>query len=94
VLARFPLEAEKFREAPPYDFLRPPQAGPLTYDGYGWGIEGESWCRAAARALHHMGLLHRKRHPDQLAATPGAGMRSPAAPAARGEATSTMKTDL
>jgi LmbE family N-acetylglucosaminyl deacetylase len=92
VLARFPLEAEKFREAPSYDFLRPPQAGPLTYDGYGWGIDGESWCRAAARSLHHMGLLRRRRRPGQLAA--GAAARSPEGSAARGEATSTMKTDL
>lgn len=32
VLAQFPIECERFRRAPQYDFTRPPHEGPLWYE--------------------------------------------------------------
>ena len=49
VLARFPLEIERFRPAPSYDFARPPHDGRLYYEHFDWGVDGIRW-RALARA--------------------------------------------
>ena len=57
ILKDFPLDAEQFRAAPPYDFLAPPHAGRLGYETYLWRIDGASWRRTAARALNRLGLL-------------------------------------
>lgn len=57
VLRNFPLDVERFRVAPRYDFLKPPHAGRLGYQSLIWGFDGQVWCRAAARALHRLHLL-------------------------------------
>ena len=57
VLDEFPLDAERFRAAPPYDFLAAPHAGPLAYEVFMWNGDGAAWRRAAARALRQLGLL-------------------------------------
>lgn len=55
VLAAFPLECERFRAAPAYDFSRPPHAGELYYEAMGW-MRGERWCELARRGLAELGL--------------------------------------
>ena len=56
-LTEFPLEAERFRAAPLYDFLEPPHPGPLAYETFMWRMDGAGWRRAAGRALNRLGLL-------------------------------------
>ena len=51
VLCWFPIEVERFRKAPPYNFTRPPHAGKLHYDYFDWGVTGEKWLRLAREAL-------------------------------------------
>jgi LmbE family N-acetylglucosaminyl deacetylase len=48
----FPVDAEAFRVAPEYDFLRPP-AAPFFYDRMDWGVSGAAFL-LAARRLHHV----------------------------------------
>ncbi|MBI1792174.1 MAG: PIG-L family deacetylase [Acidobacteria bacterium] len=45
VLSRFPVDEERFREAPAYDFGQPPHSGPLYYEtrDLGW-----TWREASA----------------------------------------------
>src|SRR5205814_7417288 len=38
VLSGFPLDVERFRPAPTYDFTRPPHAGALHYERHHWGV--------------------------------------------------------
>lgn len=56
VLQAFPLEVERFRLAPLYDFTKPPHAGKLYYENFEWGVTGNQWRSLAAAALHHLGL--------------------------------------
>lgn len=56
-LTEFPLDAERFRMAPLYDFLEPPHPGPLAYETFMWRMDGAGWRRAAGRALNRLGLL-------------------------------------
>ncbi len=55
LLAGFPTEVERFREAPHYDFLQAPHQGELHYERLGWGITGEIWRRHTQRALEALG---------------------------------------
>lgn len=57
VLANFSVTRETFRRAPSYDFLQPPSPQTLAYETFGWEINGQIWCSAAARALHALDLL-------------------------------------
>ena len=54
VLCWFPIEVERFRKAPPYNFTRPPHAGRLHYDYFDWGVTGEKWLRLASEALRKL----------------------------------------
>ena len=56
VLAPFPLDKEQFRQAPAYDFSRAPHDGELSYENYGWDIDGKRWREIAGRALVRMRL--------------------------------------
>ena len=56
LLAGFDTEVERFREAPKYDFARPPHPGELHYERLGWSITGEIWRRHARAALEALGL--------------------------------------
>ncbi len=56
VLALFPLEQERFRPAPRYDFTRPPHQGPLFYELNPWGMSGDRFRRLAGEALAELGL--------------------------------------
>lgn len=51
VLCNFDPVDEHFRDAPLYDFTRPPHDGKLLYEQWGWGISGEEWRRRAKEAL-------------------------------------------
>lgn len=52
VLKYFPIQEEKFRPAPRYDFTRPPHAGRLHYEQLGWDWTGERWRSLAAEVLY------------------------------------------
>lgn len=50
VLRWFPVEVERFRVAPTYDFAQPPHPGTLHYEQYSWGMDGQTWRRLAREA--------------------------------------------
>lgn len=45
--AFLPPRDERFRPAPPYDFTRPPHAGRLQYEIWGFPIDGKRWRETA-----------------------------------------------
>src|SRR5205085_8052842 len=47
----FPIELERFRPAPCYDFTQPPHPGQLYYEQFHWGIRGKNWRALAREAL-------------------------------------------
>ena len=51
VLRRVPLEVERYRVAPEYDFTRAPHEGRLLYEQFPWGITGAHWREQAGAAL-------------------------------------------
>jgi LmbE family N-acetylglucosaminyl deacetylase len=56
LLAEFAVETESFREAPQYEFTRPPHRGVLHYERLGWKITGTLWRQQARLALDRLGL--------------------------------------
>lgn len=56
LLIAFPIEAERFRPAPAYDFTRSPHPGRLHYEQYEWGVTGERWRELARAALRKLKL--------------------------------------
>jgi LmbE family N-acetylglucosaminyl deacetylase len=54
VLAPFGIETERFRPAPPYDFLRAPHDGELYYEHLGWHLTGARWRALAAKAQRNL----------------------------------------
>jgi hypothetical protein len=56
VLRAFPVDTERFRPAPRYDFSRPPHVGPLLYESRGRGVTGAQW-RSLAQAQAALGAL-------------------------------------
>jgi N-acetylglucosamine malate deacetylase 2 len=55
MLSLFPIEVERYRPAPPYDFREPPHHGRLHYENYPWGMDGARWRALAAEALNTLG---------------------------------------
>lgn len=51
VLREFPLEPERLRHAPQYDFLQPPHAGKVWYEQMGWPMTADHWCKLARQAM-------------------------------------------
>jgi LmbE family N-acetylglucosaminyl deacetylase len=51
VLQAFPLDHERFRPAPAYDFTAPPHPGELYYERFDWGMTGARWRKLAHEAL-------------------------------------------
>jgi hypothetical protein len=51
VLADFPVDLERFRAAPAYDFTRPPHEGGLYYEQFDWGVDGARWRALSGEAL-------------------------------------------
>lgn len=60
VLGVFPVELDRFRPAPTYDFTAVPPPGVALYDGFGWTITQADFRREAARALAALGLEARR----------------------------------
>lgn len=56
MLRMFPVEYERFRAAPAYDFSKPPHEGWLHYERYDWGMDGRKWRELAVKALEELGL--------------------------------------
>ena len=54
VISAFPLDPERLRPAPRYDFTQPPPPGDVLYDRFGWRITGESWRQRALEALERI----------------------------------------
>jgi len=54
VLDKFPLEVERFRQAPRYLFTVPPHEGELDYERLCRRITGAEWRAAAERALEEL----------------------------------------
>ncbi len=50
VVAWFPIDAERFRPAPRYDFSSPPYEGPPLYEDFDWGMDQQRWRELARRA--------------------------------------------
>jgi len=53
---RFPLQVERFRQAPCYDFTQPPAPGTLDYERFDVPIHGDDWREYATQALNALGL--------------------------------------
>ncbi len=51
VLRNFPIQPERLRFAPEYDFGLPMHPGKLWYESQGWAMTGEHWRSLARRAL-------------------------------------------
>lgn len=47
LLQYFKPDKELFREAPQYDYSKPPHEGKLFYDNYNWGVKSDEWLRIA-----------------------------------------------
>jgi LmbE family N-acetylglucosaminyl deacetylase len=56
VIDRFPIDYERFRMAPAYDFTKPPHDGTLHYERYNWGMSGSRFRSLAADALRTLDL--------------------------------------
>lgn len=56
MLRLVPLDAERFRPAPAYDFTAPPHPGELLYEHFGWGPDGATWRASARAAFTALGL--------------------------------------
>jgi Uncharacterized proteins, LmbE homologs len=59
VVRRFPLQVERFRQAPAYDFTEPPAPGILDYERFDVAIRGEKWRQYAKDALKELALTPR-----------------------------------
>ena len=55
-LSQFPLQREPIRQAPEYDFTRPPHQGTLFYEQFDWGITGAEWRILAAKAFQSLNI--------------------------------------
>jgi LmbE family N-acetylglucosaminyl deacetylase len=53
VLSDIPIEPERLRVAPRYDFGQAPHAGTLWYECLGWPMKGARWRELAVEALEH-----------------------------------------
>jgi LmbE family N-acetylglucosaminyl deacetylase len=52
----FPMEQERYRAAPRYDFTRPPHEGMLQYESNVWRMTGARWRELARQALERLKL--------------------------------------
>ncbi|MFN0063231.1 MAG: PIG-L deacetylase family protein [Myxococcaceae bacterium] len=55
VLSQFPLDAERFRRAPRYDFTVAPHTGRLHYETFEGAMSGNAWRALAVTALAQLG---------------------------------------
>lgn len=57
VISQMPLEPERLRLAPVYDFSQPPHQGQLWYERLGWPLTGQRWRELASQALRVRGAV-------------------------------------
>lgn len=57
MLKNFPVDVERFRAAPVYDFTQPPHPDKLFYENFRWGMTSERWRRLASEALLDLGVV-------------------------------------
>jgi LmbE family N-acetylglucosaminyl deacetylase len=55
MLRQFPIDVERFRESPVYNFAEPPHRGRLFYENFSWGVTGELWRHLARQAAEALG---------------------------------------
>lgn len=55
-LGDFPLDAERFRAAPSYDFSARPHDGPLLYERHDWSLDWPAWQACVAAACRTLNL--------------------------------------
>lgn len=53
-LAPFACDAERFRQAPSYDFCAPPNGGDVLYDRHNWGLRSSEWIKSVAGCLDEL----------------------------------------
>jgi len=58
MLQQFPIDVERFREAPAYDFTEAPHRGTLFYENFSWGVTGDVWRKLAKQAGRALGSRH------------------------------------
>lgn len=51
MLRNFPVDVERFRRAPHYDFMRPAPPPGAWYDARGWPIDSHAWLKLARRSM-------------------------------------------
>lgn len=61
-IAQFNPAIERFRPQPAYDFAKPPHAGKLNYEAWGWPVTGSQLLQAFDASLACS--KHRNREPD------------------------------
>lgn len=54
VIAAFPLDPERLRPAPRYDFAQPPPPGEVLYERFGWRATGPLWRQRARAAVERL----------------------------------------
>lgn len=54
VLENFPVDRERLRLAPEYDFSKPPHEGKLWYECIGWEMTGRRWRELARAAVDEL----------------------------------------
>jgi len=55
-ISTFPIETERLRPAPDYDFSRPPPPQEVLYDRFGWAMNSMRWRQRAQSAIQMLGL--------------------------------------
>jgi LmbE family N-acetylglucosaminyl deacetylase len=56
ILEPFPMDVERFRPAPAYDFTALPNEGRLLYEKHDWGMTGERWRALVQTAVDELKL--------------------------------------
>jgi hypothetical protein len=51
VLENFPIDHERLRLAPEYNFSEPPHSGKVWYECMGWPMKAVRWCELATSAV-------------------------------------------
>jgi N-acetylglucosamine malate deacetylase 2 len=57
MLKNFPVDVERFRAAPVYDFTQSPHPGKQFYENFAWGMTSERWRKLASEALLDLGVV-------------------------------------
>jgi N-acetylglucosamine malate deacetylase 2 len=54
MLRLFPVDVERLRKSPRYDFTAAPHPGPLYYEQFDWNMDGRRWRMLAGQALESL----------------------------------------